>query len=265
MTLIATKIHNKSRELIRYQEMFIGLVNREVRARYKGSALGFLWSLLNPLLMMAIYSLVFSVYLRINVPNYAFFLFCGLLPWQWFATTIQNATVAVVANSNLIKKVYFPLEILPLVNVTTNLVNFLFTLPILLLFMALFHVPITLNLLFLPILVGIQFLLTLGLAFFLCTMNAFFRDVEQLIGPLMLAWFYVTPVVYQASQIPERFQFLFFLNPMAPLIASYQAIFYSGRPPEWTWLLASLLHAVVFLLVGYTVFYRKKFTFPEIV
>lgn len=263
--MLLTKIQNKTQELIRYREMFVGLVNREVRARYKGSVLGFIWSLLNPLMMMGIYSLIFSVYMRINIPNYPLFIFCGLLPWGWFATSITNATAAIVANSNLIKKVYFPLEILPIVSVSTNLVNFVLSLPILFLFMALYHVPFTINLLFLPLLMVIQFMLTLGFGLILCTLNAFYRDVEQLLGPLMMAWFYVTPVVYQASSIPAKFKFLFYVNPMAPLIAGYQSILFQGTAPNMPHLLASVVEGVLLLLIGYSIFYSKKFSFAEAV
>lgn len=243
----------------------MGLVNREVRARYKGSALGFVWSLLNPLMMMAVYFLVFSVYMRINIPNYSLFLFCGLLPWQWFATSITNATSTIVANGNLIKKVYFPLEILPLVNVTTNLVNFLLSLPILLGFMAFMHVPLTWNVLFLPLLVAVQFLMTLGFSLILCTLNTFYRDIEQLLGPILLTWFYITPVIYQASSIPTQYKFLFYANPMAPLIASYQNIFYGGLPPSPRNLLYCTGFGVLTFLIGYAIFYAKKFTFAETV
>lgn len=245
--------------------MFAGLVSREVRARYKGSALGFLWSLINPLMMMGIYSLVFSVYMRVDVKNYALFLFCGLLPWTWFSTSINNTAGAIASNSNLIKKVYFPLEILPTVGVATNLINFVLSLPVLLGFMIFFQVPFTPYLLLLPVLVGIQFLVTLGLALLLSTMNAFFRDVEQLLGPLMLVWFYATPIIYPVSMIPEKFKFLFFLNPMAPLMVSYQSIFYAGTAPALQHLGYSLLVGVLLFLVGYAVFYRNKFEFAEVV
>lgn len=263
--MLATKIHNKSHELLRYQEMFVGLVSREVRARYKGSVLGFLWSLLNPLLLMSVYSLVFSVYMRVNIPNYALFIFCGLLPWTWFSTSITNATAAVVANANLIKKVYFPLEILPLVNVTTNLVNYLFSLPVLFVFLAVAKVPFTWSLLFLPLVMAIQFLLTLGFGFILSTLNAFFRDVEQLVPPVMLAWFYLTPVVYQAASIPPKYHWLFYANPMAPLIASYQQIFFEGSAPNFLHLGYCTLVALLLFCGGYALFNAKKFSFAEVV
>jgi ABC-2 type transport system permease protein len=262
---LITKIKNKSAELFRYREMFLGLVSREVRARYKGSALGFLWSLLNPLMMLGIYSLVFAVYMRIGLPNYALFLFCGILPWSWFASSIQNATTSITNNANLIKKVYFPHELLPLVNVSTNLVNFLLSIPVLLLFMAVSGMSFTPNLFFFPVLVAIQFLLTLGIALLLSTLNAFFRDVEQLLGPLMMAWFYMTPVIYPASTIPEKFNFVLYLNPMAPLMAAYQAIFYHGRSPNLSSLLYCLAIGCVFFVIGYSAFYRKKFSFAEVV
>lgn len=263
--MIITKFKNKSHELYRYREMFIGLVSREVRARYKGSALGFLWSLINPLMMMGIYSLVFSIYMRVDVPNYALFLFCGLLPWTWFSTSINNTAGAIAGNSNLIKKVYFPLEILPTVGVTTNLVNFLLSLPVLFGFMLFFNVPFTPYLLFLPVLVLIQFVITLGMALILSTLNAFFRDVEQLLGPLMLVWFYSTPIIYPASMIPESFKFMFYFNPMAPLMASYQSIFYGGAAPSILHLVYCWVVGMVLCVVGYAAFYRNKFEFAEVV
>ncbi|MEB3186969.1 MAG: ABC transporter permease [bacterium] len=261
--MLTTRIRTKARELYRYREMFFGLVNREVRARYKGSALGFLWSLLNPLMMLTVYSLIFSVYLRVNISNYPLFVFCGLLPWTWFGTSLTNGAAAIVANSGLIKKIYFPLEILPLVNVTTNLVNFVLTLPVLALFMAWFHVVPTWSLLMLPVVIGIQFVLTLGLALILSTANAFFRDVEQLLGPVLLAWFYLTPVVYEASSIPERFRPLLLANPMGPIITAYQDILFHGRLPDARGLVTGAATATVLFLVGQMLFQSRKFSFAE--
>lgn len=263
--LLRGKVRGKSAELFRYREMFFGLVSREVRARYKGSVLGFLWSLLNPLMMIGVYSMVFAVYMRIGVPNYALFLFCGLLPWSWFATSLQNATSSITANASLIKKVYFPHELLPLMNVTTNLVNYLLSVPVLLLVMVVTGQDVTLNLLFFPLVVAVQFLVTLGFSLLFSTLNAFFRDVEQLLGPLMMAWFYMTPVVYPSTMIPEGFRFLFYLNPMAPILVAYQDIFYYGRSPDLMRLLYCLGVGIFFFLIGYAYFYRKKFYFAEVV
>jgi ABC-type polysaccharide/polyol phosphate export permease len=261
--LLDTRILNKATELYRYREMFTGLVNREVRARYKSSALGFLWSMLNPLLMLTVYSLIFSVYLKVNIPNYPLFVFSGLLPWTWFATSLTNGAAAIVANSGLIKKVYFPLEILPVVNVTTNLVNFVLTLPVLALFMAWFHVVPTWSLLVLPVIICIQYLLTLGLALILSTANAFYRDVEQLLGPLLLAWFYMTPVVYEASSVPDRFRPILVMNPMSQIVTAYQDILFHGRMPDLKGIALSAFTATVLFLAGQLLFQSKKFTFAE--
>lgn len=245
--------------------MFTGLVSREVRARYKGSVLGFLWSLLNPLMMLVIYSVVFAVYLRVDIPNYPLFLFAGILPWQWFTSSLQNGTATIVSNGNLIKKVYFPHEILPVVNVMTNLVNYVFSLPVLVLILLISQVAITPNLLYLPLLIVIQFVLTLGIVLILCTANAFFRDVEQLLSPILMAWFYMTPVIYPPSVVPERFSFLLYLNPMAPVIAGYQQIFYLGQSPSLKLLAYSGLLGVVLFVIGYAIFYNQKFKFSEVV
>ena len=263
--MISARILQKGHELLRYRDMFMGLVNREIRARYKGSLLGFMWSLLNPLLMLGIYSLIFSVYLRIDIPNYPLFLFSGLLAWNWFSVSIVNATATIVANGNLIKKVYFPHELLPMVNVTTNLINYLLSLPVLFLLMLLFDAPFSFSLLYFPLLILIQYMITLGISLFLCTANAFFRDVEQLLGPLLLAWLYLTPVMYPASLVPEKFKFLYYVNPMAPLIGAYQGIFVDGRAPSPMILLYCAGFGLVLIVLGYTVFNAQKFKFSEVV
>ena len=148
-------------------------------------------------------------------------------------------------------------------NVTTNLVNFMLTLPVLAVFMTCFHVIPTWNLLWLPAIVGIQFLLTLGLALILSTANAFFRDVEQLLGPVLLAWFYLTPVVYDASSVPERFRPVLRANPMAQIIESYQAILFHGRMPDVAGLAISALTASLLFVAGQILFQHHKFSFAE--
>lgn len=258
-------MRQKLEELWNYREMFQALVSREIRARYKGSFLGFLWSLLNPLLMMVVYSIVFAQVIRVQVPNYSLYLLAGILPWTWFSTSVANSTVAVIGNGNLIKKVYFPSEILPLVSVTTNLINYLFSIPVLLLFMFIQKVPITTALLALPLLLGVQFVLCLGLGLILATLNVYFRDIEQLLGVLLMAWFYLTPIVYPLSFVPERYQNLALLNPMAGLCVSYQRIFMEGRLPDPAHLGYALLTGSILLVLGYAIYSRHKFTFAELV
>ena len=261
--MLITRIRGKALELYRYREMFTGLVNREIRARYKGSVLGFMWSLLNPLMMMTVYSIIFSVYMRVNIPNYPMFIFSGLLPWTWFSTSLTNGTAAIVANGGLIKKVYFPLEVLPLVNVTTNLVNFVLTLPVLGIFMAWFHVTPTWHLVWLPVVIAIQFVLSLGLALILATLHTFFRDVELVLGPVLLAWFYMTPVVYEASSVPVKYSALLTFNPMSTVITAYQDILFRGQMPAPSSLISAAVTATGLFIIGQMVFQTKKFSFAE--
>lgn len=258
-------LRHKVAELWNFREMFQALVSREIRARYKGSFFGFFWSLLNPLLMMIVYSLIFSQVIRIQVPHYSLHLLAALLPWTWFTTSISNATGAIVANANLIKKVYFPNELLPTVAVTTNLINYLYSIPVIILFMLFQHVPITPMLLFLPLLLAVQFVLTLGMGLWLSTLNVFFRDVEQLLGVVLMAWFYLTPIVYPREMIPERFQELAMLNPLSGLVVSYQNIFMQGTLPDFRYLLYDLGVGVVLLLLGYVFFLRHRFDFAEVI
>lgn len=254
-----------TRPWLAYREMFLGLVEREVRARYRGSFLGFLWSLLNPLLLMSIYTLVFSVFMRIQVPNYALMLFAGLLPWTWFATSLANGTASITANASLIKKVYFPHEILPLISVTTNWVNFLFSLPVLGIFMLVEGARPGVSLILLPVLMVVQFAFTYGVVLILAAANAFFRDVEQLLGPLTMAWFYLTPVLYPMSMLPEAYKWLPYANPMAGLVSGYQHILLEGVWPDWSTLVASTAGALLLLVVGLWVFGRRKFSFAEVI
>lgn len=247
------------------RELTGSLVGRELRARYKGSALGFAWSLLNPLLMMAVYSLVFAHVMRVQVPHYGVFLLAGLLPWGWFAAGVSASAQAVTGNAGLVKKVRFPQEILPLVAVLTHAAHYLLALPVLLGFMALDGLTPGLALLWLPLVVAVQAVFTLGLGLLLATANAFFRDVEQLLGPLLMAWFYLTPVVYPLSFLPVRYQGLVQLNPLTGLLGAYQAIFVENRAPEPLGLLYALAVGGVLLVAGWSLFAAHRHDFAEVV
>lgn len=252
-------------EWFRYREMFFGLVNREVRARYRGSVLGFLWTLLNPLLQMIVYTLIFSVFMRAGIPNYGVFLFCALLPWTWFAGSLNNATSSINSNSGLIKKIYFPSELLPLIAVTSNFINFLFSLPVLAIFLFIAHAPLTPALLALPVIIIIQFLFTSAVALLLSMLNTFYRDVEQLLSVLLMVWFYLTPIIYPASYVPPKYAAFLALNPMFALVDSYRKILLNGQFPSAKSLLFAFGASVLLMAVVYPVFNRQKFKFAEVV
>lgn len=169
-------------ELYRYRSLVWNLVVRELKARYRGSMLGFLWSFLNPLLLISVYTLVFSVYLRFNMENYVVHSMSGLIPWLWFSSSLLEASGSILAGGNLIKKILFPAEVLPLVVVMSNSVNFLLSLPILMLFVVLFKIPIGPSMLALPLVILIQFVFTLGLAFMFSSLCVHYRDIQHLLG-----------------------------------------------------------------------------------
>lgn len=247
------------------RELTGSLVGRELRARYKGSALGFAWSLLNPLLMMAVYSLVFAHVMRVQVPHYGVFLLAGLLPWSWFAAGATACAQAVTGNAGLVKKVRFPQEILPLVQVLTHGAHYLLALPVLAGFMLLDGVVPGLALLWLPVLLLIQGAFTLGLGLILATANAFFRDVEQLLGPLLMAWFYLTPVVYPLTFLPEQYRCWLLLNPLTGLFGGYQAIFAQNNAPDLGGLAYAGAWAAGLLILGWWCFAARRHDFAEVV
>ncbi len=266
--------------LLRHRTLIQILVTRELKARYRGSILGFFWSFANPLLLLLVYTFVFSVVLAgfrpVDIEPYALFLFCGLLPWTWFSTALTDSSNVLLANGNLLKKVLFPAEVLPVVAVVANMVHFLLALPILLLGLAFFaaSVPSPIELLWFPAVVAVQFLLTLGLGLFLAALTVHFRDIRDLLANLLTLWFFATPIIYPMALVAERGprfgslpplgKVLMDLNPFAHLAISYQEIlFYDGPFGHWKWLLALGAVSVVVFAAGYALFDRLRDSFAE--
>lgn len=260
-------------DLYRYRTLIGTLVLRELRARYRGSFLGFLWSFLNPLLLMLVYALVFSIYLRVPMEGYAVFLFSGLLPWLWFSSSLGHASGVIVGSGALVKRVLFPAEILPLVSVLSNLINMLLSLPLLFAFLLAFGIRPRAVLAFLPLLLLLQFLLTTGLALALAALNVHLRDVEQILTNGLTLLFFLSPILYPVSTVPTTLRLgealavplrpLYFLNPIAGLVQSYQNIFFFGREPHWIHLGMVALCAGLALLGGWRVFDRLRDTLAE--
>jgi homopolymeric O-antigen transport system permease protein len=251
--------------LSRHNLLVRTLVVRELKARYRGSVLGFLWSFLNPLMLMLVYALVFSFYLRSDTQSYAAFLLSGLLPWIWFASSVLEGTSSVVAGSNLVNKALFPAEVLPVVPVVANLVHFVLGLPILVLFLLFYGKSVPPLVVLLPALLLVQFLFTTALVLALSALNVFYRDLQHIVGNLMTLWFFLTPVVYEAKNVPHPFAWTLRLNPMAPLIKGYQDLFYYQelRPHFFEALGVLGAFSVVLLLGSYHLFEQFKDEFVE--
>ena len=257
--------------LFRYRGLIQSLVARELKARYRGSVLGFFWSFINPLLLLSIYTFVFTVILpnqnQVAQP-YALFMFCGILPWNWFASSLLEASTALVSGGNLIKKVLFPAEILPLVNVLANMVHFFLGLTILAAFVIAYqHWPDPAGLAWFPVAVIVQLVFTMALSLFFAALTVHFRDIRDLLSNLLMFWFFATPIIYPwLDPNVIAYRRLFDLNPFTHLAVSYQEIlFFPGPVGHAKWLMALGVLSVVLFLAAYWFFDRLRDSFAEAV
>lgn len=251
-------------ELYRYRALLGALVLRHLAVRYRGSVLGFLWSFLNPLCLMLVYLLVFRFYIRFDqVENYTLFLFCGLLPWVWSTSALTEGTSSIVSSGHLITKSMFPAHLLPTVAVTTSFINYLLSLPILLLLMLIMGAPLHLSMLALPLVCLLQFLFLLGLSLALGALNVRFRDVQHIVANLLTFLFFLCPIVYPSQAVPERFRFTLELNPIAQLTMFYHQIILDGALPSLHSLIYVLAWTGVVVCLGVIIFDRQREQFAE--
>jgi lipopolysaccharide transport system permease protein len=257
------------RQLLRYRALIQSLVARELKARYRGSVLGFFWSFVNPLLLLLVYSFVFTVVLPGTHPPelepFALFMFCGILPWTWFSSSLLEASNVLISGGNLIRKVLFPAEVLPIVTVLAGLVHFCLGLPILAVFLAYYHVPVVLtDLVWFPVVALIQLVLTLGLALLLSALAVHFRDIRDLLANLLTLWFFATPIIYALSQAPASVRRFLNLNPFTHLAVAYQEVLFRAGPfDDWQRLVVVGAASLVMFLIGYAVFDRLRDTLAE--
>jgi lipopolysaccharide transport system permease protein len=236
------------------RDLFVTLVGRDLKLRYKRSILGIAWSLLTPLTQLAVFYLVFRVLIPTTSPNYLSFLFTGVLVWNWFSGGLFNATGAIVENRDLIKRPGFPAAILPAVTVASYLIHFLLAIPILLGFLVFGGIPITAAILALPLVVAIQFVLMLSLTYFTATFYVTFRDTQYLLGVLLNLLFFVSPIFYNISDLPPQYQTFCRLNPMVHVIEAYRTILIGGVMPDAGALLTLGLATTALLVLGYFFF-----------
>lgn len=252
------------KELYNYREFLYTSVKKDIRGKYKASFLGVLWSFINPLLQVLIYAIVFPYIMRIQQENYLVFLICGIIPWTWFTTTISSGTACIVNNSDLIKKVYFPREILPISVVTSGMVNFAISCIIILMFVLIGKVGISWHLVFLPMIMILQYIISLAFIFFTSAIDVYIKDVEYIIMFIVNLLFYATPILYTSKLFDgSRFAFIFKINPMAHIIEAYRDIFYSHQIPNIRNLLILFAIGIVLLVIFYNVFKKLEKRFAE--
>ena len=259
------------RRLFGYRALIQSLVIRDLKARYRGSVLGFLWSFVNPLLLLSIYSFVFTQVLPMargkGYEPYALFMFCGLLPWTWFSSSLLESSNVLIAGGNLIRKVLFPAEVLPIVTVLASLVHFCLGLLIVAAALAYSHIPVTwTDLLWLPVVIAVQLLLTLGIVLIVSALTVHFRDLRDLIANLLTLWFFATPIIYPLKDVAPHWQPLLKLNPFTHLAVAYQEVlFVEGPYAGWPRLLVLGGGSLLVLVIGYLVFDRLRDTLAEAV
>ena len=260
--------------LWRYRVLIQSLVSRELKARYRGSVLGFFWSFVNPLLLLIVYTIVFNYILpnrALATQPYALFLFVGLLPWTWFSSALLESSNVIMVGGSLIKKIIFPAEVLPFVSVLANLVHFLLGTPIIFAFILIYKVPLNWNVLYFPLIIFIQLVFTLGFALWISSLSVHFRDLKDILANLLTLWFFCSPVIYPFSvsfteasaAVSSVFYYVLRFNPVSYLMDSYhQAIFYA-RTPDLRHMTILFVFSVVIFFSGYFVFDRLRDTFAE--
>lgn len=251
-------------QLIKFRALLWALVIRHLSIRYRGSMLGFLWTFLNPLCLMLVYVLVFRYYIRFNeVPHYTVFLFCGLLPWLWVTSALLEGTSSIVSGGHLITKSMFPPQILPAVSVLTSMVNFVLSLPLLFIFMLLDGVEIPWTAALLPLVMCGQALFLYGLVLLFSALNVFFRDVQHIVGNALTFLFFLCPILYPSSIVPEQFRAILILNPFASLTQFYHQILLEGVVPDMLSVSAFMLLSLVTVMGGALVFQAYRESFAE--
>lgn len=255
---------NTLKELYHYREMIVSLVRKGLRGRYKGSVLGFLWTFVNPLLQLVVYTIVFSNIMRVGIDKFYLFLFVALIPWMFFSASVTGGAASIVAEGNLVKKVYFPRQVLPIAYVTTAFVNMLLTFVVVFLALIVGGIGLDMRLLvYLPVVMIVEYLLALGIAMLTSALTVFFRDLEYILGIVTMAWMYLTPIMYGVDMIPDKYLTLFHLNPMTPIIVAYRDILYYKQIPRLSTLLQALAWGITFLLIGSIIFDRLQKHFAE--
>ncbi|WP_254659911.1 ABC transporter permease [Paenibacillus sp. KS1] len=253
----------KIKEIMAYRQMLESLVLTDLRTRYKGSFFGFLWTLLNPLLMLMIYSLVFKYVMRVQLENYTTYLFIGLIVWTLLSQSILSGAGAIIRNSGLVKKIYFPREILPLSVVLGGAVNFLFSLLILIPMLIINNISLGISILLFPGILLIYLLFVLSITMIVSSINVYFRDMEHISNILVMAWFYITPIVYTTDMIPDSLQSVFNLNPMKVVISSFHDMFFFNKLPNTGDLIYLICVTILLLIISSFLFKKLSRKFAE--
>lgn len=254
---------NIFKNLYQYRELLKTSIKKEIRGKYKNSFLGVLWSFLNPLLQIAVYAIVFPLILKNTQENYVIFLCAGLIPWTFFSSSVSRTSFTIVENGNIIKKVFFPREIMPISVVTSEAVNFLISTIIILAFVLFSGLGITKYIIFYPIVLIAQYILLIAISFVVSSITVYFRDLQHFIGIALQLLFYATPIVYARSSITEDLEWILKINPMSYVIEGFRDIFYYQQMPDLTSIFILIIISIILCIIGYAIFNKLQKGFAE--
>lgn len=256
---------NIIRNIYNYRELLKTSVKKDIGGKYKHSFLGVLWSFINPLLQIAVYAIIFPLIMKNSAAykDYTVFMVCGLIPWSYFSTTLNRSSFTMIENGNIIKKVYFPREILTLSVVTSETINFLISCLIIIAFIFIKGFGLSIYILFFPVVLLIQYILQLGISLIFSSVTVYFRDLQHFIGVFLQLFFYATPIVYSAETIPVEFKWILKYNPLTYIIDGYRDIFYFQQMPNMKMLGIILLISIIITILGYVIFLKLQKKFAE--
>ncbi|MFK4170241.1 ABC transporter permease [Paenibacillus lautus] len=257
------KLLNYLKSIINYRDLLKNLTSNELKLKYKNSVLGLLWSYIYPIMMIVIYTFAFKVILRMTIENFALFVFVGLIPWNFVQSSISQSTNSIINNQSLVKKIYFPRAIIPISIVNANFLTLLISHLILFGAMYFYDVPIKLSILILPILWIILYFIVTGLSLLLSSITVKYRDISHIVDVIFMAWFYLTPVIYSLSMVPDPYNSIIQLNPITNLIELFRTVLLDGEFPAVDEMLKTGLYSILLFIAGLFIFYKREKNFGE--
>lgn len=251
-------------EILNYRDMIDGLIRKDLRGRYKGSILGFIWNFINPLCQILVYFIIFSNVFKPDIEKFHIFLIAGIIPWNFFSEAVIQGTGCIIANADMTKKIYFPRAVLPIAAVTSRFINLLLSLTICIVIILLTGGRLGTSLIFgLPIALLLEYFMALGFSLILSAINVYFRDVEYMTSVIMMIWIWMTPIMYSFEAVPEQLQKFVSLNPMTPVIIAYQCVLYQTSQLYLEMLIYPIVFDVILVLIGFVIFEKLSVHFSE--
>jgi lipopolysaccharide transport system permease protein len=262
---MSIQLHKRLARFEHYRDLIVILTQKEMKVRYKSTLFGYVWSVAHPLAFALVFFMAFKVFMRIQMEGYAVFLIAGLFPWQWLSNSVNASPMVFLVNTSLIKKVYFPRNILPLATVLQDMIHFILSVPVIVLLLLIYHKSPSFSWGYgIPLLLGIQLLMTYGFSLMISSINLFFRDLERLTIILTTLVFWFTPIIYPETMIPDRYiKLILFFNPLSPLMISWRRLFLDGSL-ELALVAVSFIYSLAIFMLGYLIYKKLSWKFAEV-